>query len=859
MSQRTSGRARLAGRTGSRSEAHFASEAGIDLEALQRQEEVGSSLPDDGADVSVPTSSTLSSADAQDSSLPPPVLAGTSQLESGLILDAPSQVVSSPIGRSSRLPRAAAARSRQRATKAPTPLPEPSEDEAEYDDQSGPVSTPKRSSRTRPSSDRRPLKRGKPVVGDEADASGPGAGGKSLEEEGADQESDEMDATPRGRRADAGRGRSLGRSKAAGTRTREKSATHAETDDFPHHPADQKVFEEFQASTGADNGSESEEEAPLKKRRGSRGRGGGSRGGRARAGQGRHSKRGAVSAGADEDEEEGLHEGGDAEEDKVSDAGETDLVPVDSRSRFMLVSEFGQTTLVPAVKRVKGTATSFSLATKDDARGGMGRGKGYRYSKRGGRRARGGAGGSATPNDSPAPGKFKMTGGAREDIEGSHDEDDAQNDAAGVDASEDESQMVDVPQVAWVQGREYTFVADELQLDEDEEGEKKIDIHGNLLGGREWRIATFTSSTRSDPQRRYCLAVDAARACGFKDSLYFFRRTPLLVRLFLTHKEREELVDAGRIDPKLKGRKIAVVAARNVFKVFGRACVRYGRSVVDDYYEAAAKEAGATDEGQMGGAVIGAVRESGGRVARATDDGAAASNTASMRYKEKPRDREAEKLRNLARQLRESHEHSTMDPFTAEPVRTLFGDSGSTPFVRADDRQRQKAILSNASVTSENWMLMMARSTQAMNGELYAGRKERLVNFVRPEEALGDFEEIDRLQKRIDSNAPHAGSVTQKLARPVGVYEPATNVVHVAQDTQPRWATIEKVSGRPDFAMQPKAHAQPILGGARAGSNAWGLATFTTSMHQPAAAPQEVRIPSGSENSGARSPSQMQE
>jgi hypothetical protein len=34
------------------------------------------------------------------------------------------------------------------------------------------------------------------------------------------------------------------------------------------------------------------------------------------------------------------------------------------------------------------------------------------------------------------------------------------------------------------------------------------------------------------------------------------------------------LIESGHVDAKLKGRNVAVVAARNVFKLFGKNCVR---------------------------------------------------------------------------------------------------------------------------------------------------------------------------------------------------------------------------------------------------------------------------------------------
>lgn len=51
-------------------------------------------------------------------------------------------------------------------------------------------------------------------------------------------------------------------------------------------------------------------------------------------------------------------------------------------------------------------------------------------------------------------------------------------------------------------------------------------------------MPTFTSKTRSNPNKHYMLAIDAARSAGFRDSLYFFRRHPLILRLTFVHFSR---------------------------------------------------------------------------------------------------------------------------------------------------------------------------------------------------------------------------------------------------------------------------------------------------------------------------------
>jgi Chromatin remodelling complex Rsc7/Swp82 subunit len=48
--------------------------------------------------------------------------------------------------------------------------------------------------------------------------------------------------------------------------------------------------------------------------------------------------------------------------------------------------------------------------------------------------------------------------------------------------------------------------------------------------GREFKAQTFTLPTRH-PTRLYMLAIDAARTSGFRDSLYYFRKNPLAIKL----------------------------------------------------------------------------------------------------------------------------------------------------------------------------------------------------------------------------------------------------------------------------------------------------------------------------------------
>ncbi|GAA5921055.1 hypothetical protein JCM3775_004071 [Rhodotorula graminis] len=136
-----------------------------------------------------------------------------------------------------------------------------------------------------------------------------------------------------------------------------------------------------------------------------------------------------------------------------------------------------------------------------------------------------------------------------------------------------------------IKGVTYQIRDDEILLPDDPRGEAKIDHLGNLLGDRQWKVHTFTSPLRQNPNRVYILSIDAARAAGFRDSLYFFRRNPMIHKLTCNQEEKDRLIELGRLSGNLKSRAVTMVAARNVFKVMGATFLQGGKYVVDDYYE----------------------------------------------------------------------------------------------------------------------------------------------------------------------------------------------------------------------------------------------------------------------------------
>ncbi|TIB36746.1 hypothetical protein E3P84_00799 [Wallemia ichthyophaga] len=134
-------------------------------------------------------------------------------------------------------------------------------------------------------------------------------------------------------------------------------------------------------------------------------------------------------------------------------------------------------------------------------------------------------------------------------------------------------------------GNDYWYTEDELEIDDDVRGDQKVDMHGNLLGGRCYKMPTFTSSLRHDREKVYMLSIDAARGAGFKDSLYMFRRNLHLVKLTLEQDEKERLIGEGKLAANSRSRSVTIVAARNVYKLFGAKVLVNGKHVEDDYYE----------------------------------------------------------------------------------------------------------------------------------------------------------------------------------------------------------------------------------------------------------------------------------
>ncbi|PKI85399.1 chromatin structure-remodeling complex subunit RSC7 [Malassezia vespertilionis] len=374
--------------------------------------------------------------------------------------------------------------------------------------------------------------------------------------------------------------------------------------------------------------------------------------------------------------------------------------------------------------------------------------------------------------------------------------------SSGSEAGADSTPAPDSDTVE-VDGREYEIKDDQLALQPDPEGDKKVDAQGRLQGGRTYRVPTFTMPWSSDQERLYMLAIDVARALGFRDSAYFFRKHPLLHKISLSNEERERLATDRLAGTQLRVRNVTVVTARSVFQLVGARIVSRGRLVMDDYYESQARS-----EGHREGALV--------------------SMPSIEDILRAERRRESDRERERGRRKPDAATYTTIDP-QGDAVVTTFGDAGHAPFERAGQWAQRRLALQRADITEENWMAAYARSAQSFNAELNEARRERLVAFpwfgtrsmaqahVPPDEEGVAMQEDDEEHLLLDVRPPwerptetHEARVAKQRAakqrhqqqrrarQPVlGVYEPHTHMPQLAKETQAEHARMQKVDDTP--------------------------------------------------------------
>ncbi|KAL9938686.1 hypothetical protein V8E36_002405 [Tilletia maclaganii] len=320
-------------------------------------------------------------------------------------------------------------------------------------------------------------------------------------------------------------------------------------------------------------------------------------------------------------------------------------------------------------------------------------------------------------------------GGRGDDDEGGEagdDDDEDEDDEQG----EEEVKMIDID------GTEFPQRGDSLILPNDPAGDTKVDDKGRLKGDRAYKFPVFQCPNRADPERLYVLSIDAARSAGYRDSLYFYRNNKRLLKVTLHMSEKEMLIARGRLSMQLRTRNVTATSVLNVYKTHGARVIKAGRAVTDDYYESAARAAGRR-EGER-------VRAEGGRERFGGDaelfSGGAGGPVGSLGaggdydpsgFAFGP----SSTLASIRNKRVDSNVHSFPDPSTGQPVLTVFGDAGLSPWVRIEEGPRagqtmRRKMLSNMDIDAENWMREAAYMVIGMNRELEDGRKERMTRLL---------------------------------------------------------------------------------------------------------------------------------
>ncbi|KAJ7764533.1 chromatin remodelling complex Rsc7/Swp82 subunit-domain-containing protein [Mycena maculata] len=353
-----------------------------------------------------------------------------------------------------------------------------------------------------------------------------------------------------------------------------------------------------------------------------------------------------------------------------------------------------------------------------------------------------------------------------------------------------------------IQGKAYVIEGDEFITEDDPKGNEKIDKWGNLLGGRRFKAATFILPGRH-PERRYMLAIDAARTSGFRDSLYYFRRNPLAFKQNATQPEKDYLISQAKLGPHLRTRSVTLVTARSAFKLHGSKMIIDGKWVVDDYYEEKSLEE-ITARGLKAGDPVGELPDPNGLYH--------ANEPANPNPKADKNDRGG---------------GLPMGLYRAGGPTTIFGSSGWGPFSDGPLNAVRKSLLSRDGVSEENWMWMAATRTLAAGEEWARWRKEG----VQPMDLAGNIvkgkrkaEPDDEQQEGASSGKKPRPELTDDL--PLGVYEAHSGVVQYRADTQPTRSRMEAL---------PDSDAKSVLGGTKVGNGAWAVAWLDTIM--------EVRTP----------------
>ncbi|KAJ7704405.1 chromatin remodelling complex Rsc7/Swp82 subunit-domain-containing protein [Mycena rosella] len=354
-----------------------------------------------------------------------------------------------------------------------------------------------------------------------------------------------------------------------------------------------------------------------------------------------------------------------------------------------------------------------------------------------------------------------------------------------------------------IQGKVYIIEGDEFVTEDDPKGDEKIDKWGNLLGDRRFKAATFVLPGRH-AERRYMLAIDAARTSGFRDSLYYFRRNPLAFKQNATQPEKEYLISQGKLGSHLRTRSVTLITARSAFKLHGSKMIIDGKWVVDDYYEEKSLEE-ITVRGLKAGDPVGELPDPN-----------------ALYHSNEPANLNAANALNAANSKNDRGGGVATGLYRAGGPTTIFGSTGWGPFSDGPLNAVRKSLLSRDGVSEENWMWMTATRTLAAGEEWARWRKESLQHMdFAGNVAKGKRKAEDQQLEPADKRHRHEPGAHL----PLGVYEPHSGIVQYRTDTQPTRSRMEIV---PDSDEK-----KSVLGGTKVGNGAWALAWVDTVMEVP--------------------------
>lgn len=179
---------------------------------------------------------------------------------------------------------------------------------------------------------------------------------------------------------------------------------------------------------------------------------------------------------------------------------------------------------------------------------------------------------------------------------------------------------------------------------------------------------------------------------------------------------------------------------------------------------------------------------------------------------------------------------------------TIFGGSGWGPYSDGPLNAVRKSLLTRDGLNEENWMYVAAQRTAEASREWADLRAEamRVCGGLSADGAAGGGRGSVKRRKVWDADEP----------LPLGVYEPHTGAVLCECSSDVKWlvrllmfVSIDRSDTQPTRARwEPVGDGKPVLGGTKAGSQAWGLAWVDTVMEFPR--PEEI----DEENTRLRAP-----